>query len=137
MKKASSLSQYLPKKHGSEDRVTRIWDDTNDKLYFNQLERKDWLIIRCGLKINPTVHNTRVVVRMLVTTKHGSSFPVEAPATLLGPSGAGITYDPEFIITFYVGDLDGYETTDTYGEIQVQGDGPFTIEDFDLLTIKG
>ena len=136
-RKASSLSQYLPKKHGSEDRVTRIWDDTNDKLYFNQLERKDWLIIRCGLKINPTVHNTRVVVRMLVTTKHGSSFPVEAPATILGPSGAGITYEPEFIITFYVGDLDGYETTDTYGEIQVQGDGPFTIEDFDLLTIKG
>ena len=46
-------------------------------------------------------------------------------------------YDVEFIITFYVGDLEGYETTDTYGEIQVQGDGAFTVEDFDILTIKG
>ena len=128
---SGSLSQYLP------EGVTRIWDDTNDKLFFNQLQRKDWLIIRVGLKINPTVHNVRVVVRMLVTTKHSGSFPLEAPATVLGPSGAGITYDPEFLITFYVGDLDSYNTTDTYGQIQVQGDGPFVVEDFDLLTIKG
>ena len=130
-RKGSSLSQYLP------EGVTRIWDDTNNKFYFNQLERKDWLIIRCGLKINPTVHNIRIVVRLLVTQKHNGTFALEAPATVLGPSGAGITYDPEFIITFYVGDLEGYETTDTYGEIQVQGDGPFTVEDFDILTIKG
>ena len=128
---SGSLSQYLP------EGVTRIWDDTNDKLFFNQLQRKDWLIIRVGLKINPTVHNVRVLVRMLVTTKHGGSFALEAPATVLGPSGAGITYDPEFLLTFYVGDLDSYNTTDTYGQIQVQGDGPFTVEDFDLLTIKG
>ena len=130
-RKSQSLSQYLP------EGVTRIWDDTNNKLYFNQLERKDWLIIRVGLKINPTVHNVRIVVRLLVTQKHNGSFPLEAPATVLGPSGAGISYDPEFLITFYVGDLEGYETTDTYGEIQVQGDGPFTVEDFDILTIKG
>ena len=130
-RKGSSLSQYLP------EGVTRIWDDTNNKFYFNQLERKDWLIIRCGLKINPTVHNIRIVVRLLVTQKHNGTFALEAPATVLGPSGAGITYDPEFIITFYVGDLEGYETTDTYGEIQVQGDGPFAVEDFDILTIKG
>ena len=130
-RKGSSLSQYLP------EGVTRIWDDTNNKFYFNQLERKDWLIIRCGLKINPTVHNIRIVVRLLVTQKHNGTFALEAPATVLGPSGAGITYDPEFIITFYVGDLEGYKTTDTYGEIQVQGDGPFAVEDFDILTIKG
>lgn len=128
---SGSLSQYLP------EGVTRIWDDSQDKLFFNQLQRKDWLIIRVGLKINPTVHNVRILVRMLITTKHDKGFALEAPATVLGPSGAGRTYDPEFILTFYVGDLDSYDTTDTFGQIQVQGDGPFVVEDFDILTIKG
>ena len=108
----------------------------NDKLLFNQLSRKDWLIIRVGLKINPTVHNIRIVVRMLVTTKHGGSFPLEAPATVLGPSGAGVSYDPEFITTFFIGDLDSYDTTDTFAQVQASADGPCTVEDFDILTIK-
>lgn len=133
---AGSLSQYLPKKHGSEDRIVRIWDDTQDKFFFNELERKDALIMRFGLKINPQVHNIRIVVQLLITLKHGGSFALECPATTLGPSGAGRSYDPEFITTFFIGDLEGYETTDTYGEVQVSGDGPFTVEDFDILTIK-
>jgi hypothetical protein len=133
---SGSLSQYLPKKHGSEDRIVRIWDDTQDKFFFNELERKDALVMRFGLKINPQVHNVRIVVQLLITLKHGGSFGIECPATILGPSGAGKSYDPEFITTFFIGDLEGYESTDTYGEVQVQGDGPFTVEDFDILTIK-
>ena len=133
---SGSLSQYLPKKHGSESRIVRIWDDTNDKFFFNELERKDALIMRFGLKINPTVHNIRVVVKLLVTTKHGGQFSLECPATVLGPSGAGVSYDPEFITTFFVGDLEGYETTDTFAQVQASADGPCTVEDFDILTIK-
>ncbi len=133
---SGSLSQYLPKKHGSESRIVRIWDDTNDKFFFNELERKDALIMRFSLKINPTVHNIRVVVKLLVTTKHGGQFSLECPATVLGPSGAGVSYDPEFITTFFVGDLEGYETTDTFAQVQASADGPCTVEDFDILTIK-
>ena len=131
-RKPSSLSQYLP------EGVTQIWDDVQNKFFFNQLERKDWIIIRIGLTLNPTVHNIRVVVRMLVTVANNDTpISLEAPAAILGPSGAGVTYTPEFIIPFFVGDLHGYNTTDTYGEIQTQGDGPFTVENFRIMTIKG
>ena len=133
---SGSLSQYLPKRHGTNSRIVRIWDDTEDKFFFNELERKDALIMRFGLKINPQVHNIRVVVRLLVTLKHGGSFGLECPATILGPSGAGVSYDPEFITTFFVGDLEGYKSTDTFAQVQASADGPCTIEDFDILTIK-
>jgi hypothetical protein len=133
---SGSLSQYLPKRFGTNSRIVRIWDDTEDKFFFNELERKDALIMRFGLKINPQVHNIRVVVKLLVTLKHGGSFGLECPATILGPSGAGVSYDPEFITTFFVGDLEGYKSTDTFAQVQASADGPCTIEDFDILTIK-
>ena len=133
---SGSFSQYLPKRHGSESRIVRIWDDTEDKFFFNELERKDALIFRFGLKINPQVHNIRIVVKLLITLKHGGSFSLECPATILGPSGAGVSYDPEFITTFFIGDLDSYDTTDTFAQVQASADGPCTVEDFDILTIK-
>ena len=78
----------------------------------------------------------RIVVKLLITLKHGGSFNLECPATILGPSGAGVSYDPEFITTFFIGDLDSYDTTDTFAQVQASADGPCTVEDFDILTIK-
>ena len=56
--------------------MTRIWDDTQDKFFFNQLERKEWLIILVGLKIKRGEDTKRKIIEW-VEKKYPKDFIVE------------------------------------------------------------
>ena len=113
--------------------VTRIYDTTTQRIKLDQLPTTGWLIFRFGVKVQPNVDNVTLKARIAYTLPDGFQFFLVAPGALLN-DGAGIEYEEQFTLTFYVGDQ---ESKDGYGELEVRADGTCTITDCAFMTIVG
>ena len=113
--------------------VTRIYDVTTDRIKLDQLPTTGWLIFRFGVKVLPNVDNVTLKARIAYTLPDGFKFYLVAPGALLN-DGAGIEYEEQFTLTFYVGDQ---ESKDGYGELEVRADGTCSITDCAFMTIVG
>ena len=113
--------------------VTRIYDVDTDRIKLDQLPNDGWLIFRFGVKVLPNVDNVTLKARIAYTLPDGFKFYLQAPGALLN-DGAGIEYEEQFTLTFYVGDQ---ETKDGYGELEVRADGTGSITDCAFMTIVG
>ena len=113
--------------------VTRIYDVDTDRIKLDQLPDDGWLIFRFGVKVLPNVDNVTLKARIAYTLPDGFKFYLQAPGALLN-DGAGIEYEEQFTLTFYVGDQ---ETKDGYGELEVRADGTGSITDCAFMTIVG
>jgi len=91
------------------------------------------LIFRFGIKVNPNVDNLTLKARIKYTLPDGYNFYLVAPGALLN-DGAGIEYEEQYTLTFYVGDQD---SKDGYGELEVRADGTCSITDSAFMTIVG
>ena len=126
---SSTSRDCLPRDQG----VTAIYNTTTNRIDFSQLSNKAHVIFRFGIKVNPTVDNTTLKLRLFWTMSTGSTYEVDVPGALLN-DGAGIEYENEFTLPFYVGnDI----TKNGYGIVQVKADGDCTITDSAFLTIVG
>ena len=113
--------------------VTAIYNTTDNKIDLSQCQNKAHVIFRFGVKVNPTVDSTTLKLRLLWTTSSGFQYEVDIPGALLN-DGAGIEYEEEFTLPFYV----GYDSTRLgYGIVQARADGDCTITDSAFLTIVG
>ena len=113
--------------------VTRIYDTTTQRIKLDQLPTTGWLIFRFGVKVLPNVDNVTLKARIAYTLPDGFKFYLVAPGALLN-DGAGIEYEEQFTLTFYVGDQ---ESKDGYGELEVRADGTCSITDCAFMTIVG
>ena len=125
----STSRQWLPRDSG----ISRVYDVVNNKIKLNQLPTDGHVIFRIGVKFVPNVDNTTVKTRIAWTTESDFTFYLESTGTLLN-DGAGIEYEKQFILPFYVGDLD---SKNGYGIIQVRADGACSITDSAFFTIIG
>ena len=123
----STKRQFLP------EGVTRIYDVTTQRIKLDQLPTDGWLIFRFGVKVIPNVDNVTLKARIAYTVDGGYQFYLVAPGALLN-DGAGIEYEEQFTLTFYVGDQ---ESKDGYGELEVRADGTCSITDCAFMTIVG
>ena len=124
----STKRQHLP------EGVTRIYDVTTQRIKLDQLPTDGWLIFRFGVKVIPNVDNVTLKARIAYTVDNGGyQFYLVAPGALLN-DGAGIEYEEQFTLTFYVGDQ---ESKDGYGELEVRADGTCSITDCAFMTIVG
>ena len=121
------------KRNSLPEGVTRIYDVDTDRIKLDQLPTTGWLIFRFGVKVNPNVDNVTLKARIAYTLPDGFKFYLQAPGALLN-DGAGIEYEEQFTLTFYVGDQD---TKDGYGELEVRADGTGSITDCAFMTIVG
>ena len=124
---SSTKRQHLP------EGITRIYDTSTDRIKLDQLPTNGWLIFRFGVKVIPNVDNVTLKARVAYTLPDGFKFYLQAPGALLN-DGAGIEYEEQFTLTFYVGDQD---TKDGYGELEVRADGTCSITDCAFMTIVG
>ncbi len=113
--------------------VTRIYDTTTQRIKLDQLPTNGWLIFRFGIKVIPNVDNLTLKARIKYTLPDGFSFYLVAPGALLN-DGAGIEYEEQYTLTFYVGDQ---ESKDGYGELEVRADGTCSVTDSAFMTIVG
>ena len=123
----STKRQHLP------EGVERIYDVDTDRIKLDQLPTNGWLIFRFGVKVIPNVDNVTLKARIAYTLPDGYKFYLVAPGALLN-DGAGIEYEEQFTLTFYVGDQD---SKDGYGELEVRADGTCSITDCAFMTIVG
>ena len=123
----STKRQHLP------EGVERIYDVDTDRIKLDQLPTDGWLIFRFGVKVIPNVDNVTLKARIAYTLPDGYKFYLVAPGALLN-DGAGIEYEEQFTLTFYVGDQD---SKDGYGELEVRADGTCSITDCAFMTIVG
>jgi len=123
----STSREHLP------EGVTRIYDTTTQRIKLDQLPTNGWLIFRFGIKVNPNVDNLTLKARIKYTLPDGYNFYLVAPGALLN-DGAGIEYEEQYTLTFYVGDQD---SKDGYGELEVRADGTCSITDSAFMTIVG
>ena len=123
----STKRQHLP------EGVERIYDVDTDRIKLDQLPTNGWLIFRFGVKVIPNVDNVTLKARIAYTLPDGYQFYLVAPGALLN-DGAGIEYEEQFTLTFYVGDQD---SKDGYGELEVRSDGTCSITDCAFMTIVG
>jgi len=123
----STSREHLP------EGVTRIYDTTTQRIKLDQLPTNGWLIFRFGIKANPNVDNLTLKARIKYTLPDGYNFYLVAPGALLN-DGAGIEYEEQYTLTFYVGDQD---SKDGYGELEVRADGTCSITDSAFMTIVG
>tara|TARA_B100001121_G_scaffold7042_1_gene5981 strand:+ start:272 stop:1231 length:960 start_codon:yes stop_codon:yes gene_type:complete len=126
----STKRQHLP------EGVTRIYDVATQRIKLDQLPTDGWLIFRFGVKVIPNVDNVTLKARIAYTVDEdggGYQFYLVAPGALLN-DGAGIEYEEQFTLTFYVGDQ---ESKDGYGELEVRADGTCSITDCAFMTIVG
>lgn len=123
----STKRQHLP------EGVERIYDVDTDRIKLDQLPTDGWLIFRFGVKVIPNVDNVTLKARIAYTLPDGFKFYLVAPGALLN-DGAGIEYEEQFTLTFYVGDQD---SKDGYGELEVRADGTCSITDCAFMTIVG
>ena len=123
----STKRQHLP------EGVERIYDVDTDRIKLDQLPTNGWLIFRFGVKVIPNVDNVTLKARIAYTLPDGYQFYLVAPGALLN-DGAGIEYEEQFTLTFYVGDQD---SKDGYGELEVRADGTCSITDCAFMTIVG
>jgi|TARA_B100000073_G_scaffold306665_1_gene276499 hypothetical protein len=113
--------------------VTRIYDVETDRIKLDQLPTQGWLIFRFGVKVIPNVDNVTLKARIAYTLPDGFKFYLQAPGALLN-DGAGIEYEEQFTLTFYVGDND---SQNGFGELEVRADGTGSITDCAFMTIVG
>ena len=123
----STSREHLP------EGVTRIYDTTTQRIKLDQLPTNGWLIFRFGIKVNPNVDNLTLKARIKYTLPDGYNFYLVAPGALLN-DGAGIEYEEQYTLTFYVSDQD---SKDGYGELEVRADGTCSITDSAFMTIVG
>ena len=123
----STSREHLP------EGVTRIYDTTTQRIKLDQLPTNGWLIFRFGIKVNPNVDNLTLKARIKYILPDGYNFYLVAPGALLN-DGAGIEYEEQYTLTFYVGDQD---SKDGYGELEVRADGTCSITDSAFMTIVG
>ena len=123
----STKRQHLP------EGVTRIYDVTNDVIKLDQLPNNGWVIFRFGVKVIPNVDNVTLKTRIAWTTGSGFTFYLTSPGALLN-DGAGIEYEEQFTLTFYVGDDD---TKEGSGILEARADGTCNITDSAFMTIVG
>ena len=126
---SSTKRQWLPK----DSSITRVYDVVNNKIKLNELPTDGHVIFRLGVKFIPNVDNTTVKVRIAWTTESDFTFYLESTGTLLN-DGAGIEYEKQFILPFYVGDLDSKNGS---GIIEARADGACSITDSAFFTIIG
>ena len=124
---SSTKRQHLP------EGVTRIYDVTNDVIKLDQLPKNGWVVFRFGIKVIPNVDNVTLKTRIAWTTGSGFTFYLTSPGALLN-DGAGIEYEEQFTLTFYVGDDD---TKEGSGILQARADGTCSITDCAFMTIVG
>ena len=124
---SSTKRQHLP------EGVTRIYDVTNDVIKLDQLPNNGWVIFRFGVKVIPNVDNVTLKTRIAWTTGSGFTFYLTSPGALLN-DGAGIEYEEQFTLTFYVGDDD---TKQGSGILEARADGTCNITDCAFMTIVG
>ena len=113
--------------------VTCIYDTTLQRIKLKELPTDGWLIFRFGVKVIPNVDNLTIKARIKYTLPDGFNFYLVSPGALLN-DGAGIEYEEQFTLTFYVGDND---SKNGYGELEVRADGTCSIIDSAFMTIVG
>lgn len=123
----STKRQHLP------EGVTCIYDTDLQRIRLKELPINGWLIFRFGVKVIPNVDNMTLKARIKYTLPDGFQFYLQAPGALLN-DGAGIEYEEQFTLTFYVGDED---SKNGYGELEVRADGTGSITDCAFMTIVG
>ena len=123
----STKRQHLP------EGVTCIYDTDLQRIRLKELPLNGWLIFRFGVKVIPNVDNMTLKARIKYTLPDGFQFYLQAPGALLN-DGAGIEYEEQFTLTFYVGDED---SKNGYGELEVRADGTGSITDCAFMTIVG
>ena len=126
---SSTTRRHLP------EGVTRIYDTATNKIKLDQLPTKGWVVFRFGVKVEPNVDNVTLKVRIAWTTGGSSPFTfyLTSPGALLN-DGAGIEYEEQFTLPFYVGDED---TKTGSGILEVRADGTCSITDSAFMTIVG
>ncbi len=112
---------------------TGIYNGSTNRIDLSELTNKHHVIFRFGVKVNPTVDNTTLKLRLLWTTSSGGTYEVDIPGALLN-DGAGIEYEEEFTLPFFVGNN---STRLGYGIVQAKADGDCSITDSAFLTIVG
>jgi len=125
----SSKRQWLPRDSG----VDCVYDAATNKILLKQLPLDGHLIFRLGVKFIPNVNNTTVKTRIAWTTLSGFTFYLESADALLN-DGAGVEYEKQFVLPFYVGDEDSQKGS---GIVQVRADATCSVTDCAFFTIIG
>ena len=126
---SSTNRQMLPKDSG----ISRIYDLSDDTIRLNQVPVDGHLIFRIGVKFIPNVNNTTVKTRIAWTTQSGFTFYLESADALLN-DGAGIEYEKQFVLPFYVGNENSQQGS---GIIEVRADATASVTDCAFFTIVG
>ena len=126
---SSTKRQWLPKDSG----ISRIYDISDNKIKLTQVPQDGHVIFRLGVKYIPNVNNTTVKTRIAWTTKSGFTFYLESADALLN-DGAGIEYEKQFVLPFYVGDENSQQGS---GIIETRADATASVIDTAFFTIVG
>ena len=126
---SSTKRQWLPKDSG----ISRIYDISDNKIKLTQVPQDGHVIFRLGVKYIPNVNNTTVKTRIAWTTKSGFTFYLESADALLN-DGAGIEYEKQFVLPFYVGDENSQQGS---GIIETRADATASVVDTAFFTIVG
>ena len=126
---SSTKRQWLPKDSG----ISRIYDISDNKIKLTQVPQDGHVIFRIGVKFIPNVNNTTVKTRIAWTTQSGFTFYLESADALLN-DGAGIEYEKQFVLPFYVGDENSQQGS---GIIQTRADATASVTDCAFFTIVG
>ena len=126
---SSTKRQWLPKDSG----ISRIYDISDNKIKLTQVPQDGHVIFRLGVKYIPNVNNTTVKTRIAWTTQSGFTFYLESADALLN-DGAGIEYEKQFVLPFFVGDEDSQKGS---GIIQTRADATATVTACAFFTIVG
>ena len=126
---SSTKRQWLPKDSG----IDKIYDISDDKIKLTQVPQDGYVIFRLGVKYIPNVNNTTVKTRIAWTTQSGFTFYLESADALLN-DGAGIEYEKQFVLPFYVGDENSQQGS---GIIETRADATASVVDTAFFTIVG
>jgi len=126
---SSTKREWLPKDSG----IDKIYDISDNKIKLTQVPQDGHVIFRIGVKFIPNVNNTTVKTRIAWTTQSGFTFYLESADALLN-DGAGIEYEKQFVLPFYVGDENSQQGS---GIIQTRADATASVTDCAFFTIVG
>ena len=127
---SATKREFLP------DGCTRIYNVDDDKIYCDQLQKKDIIWFRVTLSGKPLTNNTLVKMRVNYYNQNASG------ATTLNfqknfvdqnmEDGADVSHTKEFTVPFYVGSDD---TIRGYGELEVNCNTDTIITDVAMLSV--
>ena len=122
--------EFLP------DGCTRIYNVTDDKIYCDQLQRKDVVWFRVTLSGKPTTNNTLVKMRVNYYNKDADgSVTFNFQKNFVDQNmedGADVSHTKEFTVPFYVGSDD---TIRGYGELEVNCNTDTIITEVAMLRV--